>query len=183
MYRVPIMHSTARVHSPARIDGTARIRSSARPSRRTARSLVSGAALSLATGAALVLSPGIATADPYFGDSTATCAYVGGREKVKVTVTGEPGRYNLVSIAPDGDRENFGSVEVDADGTGSAVLPVPAAGTWGFEAYEWALGSAGGAEGCTATVEIAAADPLLDTIDSLLAAVGSSALSTDPAER
>lgn len=145
--------------------------------------LLATTAVTAATGAALVLSPGVAGADPYFGDSTATCTYVGGREKVKVTVDGNPGRYVMVSIAPNGDRDTLGDVEVGADGTGSAVLPVPGTGSWGFEAYEDDLGSAGGAEGCIGSAEIAAADPTLDMIDDFLASVGSSALSTDPAER
>ncbi|WP_157084252.1 hypothetical protein [Millisia brevis] len=145
--------------------------------------LLAGAALTAAAGAALILSPGVAGAAPYYGDSDATCTYVGGREKVKVTVTGESGLYRVVSIAPGGAREILGTVDVAADGTGTAVLAVPEAGNWGFEAFEDSLGSAGGAEGCRGSADIAAADPTLDTIDSLLSAVGSSALSTDPAER
>lgn len=158
---------------------------SKRTNSRSTRRMVAGAALAATTGLVLVLSPGVAGADPgdYFGDSDATCTWVGGREKVKVTITGEPGLYHLVSIAPDGKRDYLGKVDVDADGTASGVLDVPGTGEWGFEAYEDALGSAGGAEGCIGSAEIAAADPMLDMLDSALAAVGSSALSTDPAER
>lgn len=134
-------------------------------------------------GAASVLPAAVAAADPYFGDSDATCAYVGGREKVKVTVTGNPGTYNLVKISPDGARSGAGSVEVDGSGTGTAVVPIAPAGSWGFEAYEWNLGSGGGAEGCIATVQVAPADPFLDMVDGVLSSVGSSALVTDPALR
>ncbi|MEV6279382.1 hypothetical protein [Nocardia sp. NPDC051832] len=134
----------------------------------------------------LVLSGvGVASAwhDPYPGDSTATCQSVGGRERIKVTVNGKPGGYYIQGTNAAGVHFHLGNITVGANGSGSAVFTGHSAGTYGVEAFENALGSGGRAPGCVGSVTVAAASPLLDAVDSVLAGAGSSALVTDPTRR
>lgn len=131
-------------------------------------------------GTSVIAAAPTASAQPT-GDSTATCTWVGGREKIKVTVEGNPGLYTLVTVT--NPPEILGQVEVDRDGTGTTVLPFAPAGGYGVTAVENALGSRGLAEGCRQPIQVAGANVQLDLLDNLLSAVGSSALVTDPTGR
>lgn len=122
------------------------------------------------------LAAGTASAIP--GDSTAKCDYVGGRERIKVTIHGAPGAYQIQFI--NGANKD---VVVDSDGTTSFVFDKQSPGVHQIQVFEAALGSGGGAAGCDGSATVAPADPLLDAVDAALAGVGSSALSTDLALR
>lgn len=132
------------------------------------------------TTASMIGSSTVASAVPT-GDSTATCTWVGGREKVKVTIKGNPGQYTVVTLTD--PPEVLGLVTVGADGTGTAVLPMAPVGGYGITAIENSLGPKGLAEGCRAPIQVAAADVQLDLLDRLLSAAGSSDMVTDPTAR
>ncbi|KAA0024227.1 hypothetical protein [Antrihabitans cavernicola] len=119
---------------------------------------------------------GTASAIP--GNSTAKCDYVGGRERIKVTIHGAPGAYQIQFInGADVD------VTVDPTGTTSFVFDKQTPGVHQVQVFEVALGSGGGAAGCDGSATVLPANPTLDAVDGALAAAGSSAISTDPALR
>lgn len=127
---------------------------------------------------ALGAAAGTATAIP--GDSTAKCDYVGGRERIKVTIHGAPGAYVIQGLNSMGTGTD---VVVDADGTSSFVFDKQSPWVHQLQTFESKLGSGGGAAGCDGSVTVTPADPVLDAVDGALAGAGSSALSTDPTLR
>ena len=143
------------------------------------------AAVLVTVAATGTLMAGVASADhtDYAGDSDATCLWVGGREKVKVTVSGRAGGYYLQGTDAAGNHFHLGDLTVGPDGTGTARFAVTPAGTYGVEAFENFLGSGGRAPGCATSVAVSPANPALDALDGALAGAGSSALVTDPAAR
>lgn len=144
------------------------------------RRLSVGLIVAAIAGASVIGTASTASAQPT-GDSTATCTWVGGREKIKVTVDGDPGLYTLVTVT--NPPVVLGQVEVGADGTGTEVLPFAPAGGYGVTAIENALGARGIAEGCREPIQVGASNVQLDLLDNLLSAVGSSELVTDPTGR
>ncbi len=105
---------------------------------------------------------------------------VGGRERVKVAVnTNETVMMSCDAYIDDALR---GTVFVPAAGAGKLVIEDVAAGPRKVRVV-CTRGSGGTSLFDERFVEVAPADPILDAIDPIFGAVGSSFLSTDPALR